>query len=256
MSKLYTKPFANYYDIRAEGLIRNVGYELDFFKFAFNSFAGTPVNEILDVGCGTGRHYIPLMQKGYKVTGLDMSQNMLNVLKRKARESKIKPHVFRKDMREIDFVEKFDAAICMNSAFMYLLTDEDILRALRAFQGALKPGGVVIIDIMNFLSLLGRYKENIVESYSKDGIKVELAISHSIEDVPAIWNHQEFGIIDDNGEIITYHEFHRFRMLNYNEMRRFLSEAGFCEIRCFGEFVAREETKSNSKRLIFVATKG
>lgn len=256
MSGSYTKTFADYYYMIAERMFQNVGQELEFFRFVFDSFAKNPVGKILDVGCGTGRHYIPLMLEGYEVTGLDQSQNMLNALRKRMEVAKLKAHVFRKDMRKMDFADEFHAIICMNSAFQYLLTDEDILQTLRAFHRALRPGGVAIIDMMNFLSLLGRYKESRVEHYSKNGINFKRAIEHSVEDVPAIWNHREFGIIGDNGETTTYHELHRFRMLNYNEMRRFLREAGFREIRCFGEFVAREEAKSNAKRLIFVAVKG
>ncbi len=256
MNRIYTRPFAEYYDMRAELVARSVDQELEFFRFVFDSFARTQVRVILDVCCGTGRHYIPLMQEGYDVTGLDASQNMLSVLKGKAREANVEPRVLRKDMRDMDFASGFDAIICMNSAFLYLLKDEDILQVLNAFYKALKPGGAAIMDIMNFLSLLGRYKEDIVEIYSKDGVKIERAVKHSIEDVPAIWNHHEFGVIEDSGETITYRELHRFRMLNYNEMCRFLNEAGFHEIRCFGEFTAREEVKTNSKRLTFVAVRG
>ena len=255
MDGSYTKPYTSYYDIRAESLIQNVGQELEFFEFVFDEFTQATVSKILDVGCGTGRHYIPLVKDGYEVTGLDLSQNMLNVLRKKAEAADLKPCVFRKDMREINFANEFDAIICMNTAFMYLLTDEDILRALRAFHRALRPGGAAVIDIMNFFSLLGRYKENVVESYIKNGVKFERAVKHSVEDVPAIWNHHEFGIIEDSGKISTYRELHRFRMLNHNEMRRFLREAGFRETRCFGQFTAREEVKSNAKRLIFVAVK-
>lgn len=255
MSRIYTRPFAEYYDMRAELLARSADQEVEFFRFVFDSFARIQVRVILDVGCGTGRHYIPLSQEGYDVTGLDGSQNMLNVLKRKARGANVKLRVLRKDMRDMDFTNEFDAIICMNTAFLYLLKDEDILQVLNAFHKALKPGGVAIIDIMNFISLLGGYKEDIVEIYSRDGVKIERAVKHSIEDVPAIWNHHEFGVIEDNGETITYRELHRFRMLNYNEMCRFLDEAGFDEIRCFGGVVAREEVKTNSKRLIFVAVK-
>jgi len=255
MGDFYTKPFADYYDIRAEALIQNVGQELEFFRFIFDSFAGTPVHSILDVGCGTGRHTIPLMQAGYSVTGIDLNQPMLDVCREKAEAENLSPRIFRKDMREIDFADEFDAIICMNTAFQYLLTDEDMLKALGAFHSALKPGGVAIIDLMNFLSLLGRYKENIVNQYSRDGVKYTQAISHSLENVPGIWNHREFGVIEDNGKTLTYDELHRLRMVNHNEMRLLFQKTNFREVRCFGNFADREEIKSNSNRFIFVAVK-
>lgn len=256
MTKLYTKPFADYYDIRAEKLIQSVDQELDFFEFIFGRYAGLDVGSILDVGCGTGRHYLPLMQKGYSVTGVDQSRNMLNTLRKKAETMAAEPNLFEMDMREIGFVNKFGAVICMNTVFLYLLTDQDILISLKKFHQALEPGGVVIIDIMNFLSLLGRYKENVVENYTRDGVSFERAIEHYIENVPAIWHHREFGIIRDGEETITYNELHKFRMLNYNEMRNFLYEAGFSNVKCFGKFTDGEEVESQSKRLVFVAIKG
>ncbi len=255
MPNLYTKPFADYYDIKAEGLFQNVGQELEFFKFIFDTCAGIPVTKILDVGCGTGRHSVPLVQAGYHVTGLDKSQNMLNKFKEKLELANLKADIVKKDMKKLDFSEEFQAIICMNSAFMYQLTDEDILQTLKAFHKALENSGVAIIDIMNFLSLIGRYKENIVGKHTKDGITMDVAVKHSIEDVPAIWNHYEFGIIDDNSKITTYRELHKLRMVNYNEMRRFLFEAGFSAVKCYGDFTAREEVKSNSNRLIFIGIK-
>ena len=106
MSSLYSKVFADHYDIRAESLIQNVGQELEFFRFVFDGSAKTSVHKILDVGCGTGRHYIPLTQEGYEVTGLDLSQNMLHMLKKKAGAAKLEAHIFRKDMREIELWSK------------------------------------------------------------------------------------------------------------------------------------------------------
>ena len=255
MGDFYTKSFADYYDIRAEAMIRNVGQELEFFKFIFDSFANTSVSDILDVGCGTGRHSVPLMQSGYSITGLDLNQTMLDMFREKAESENLNPRIFNKDMREIDFDDEFDAIICMNTAFQYLLTDEDILKTLGAFHSALKPGGVVIMDLMNFMSLLGGYKENMVNHYSRDGVSYMQAISHSVENVPGIWNHREFGVIEDSGRTLTYDELHQLRIVNYNEMRRLFQETSFREVRCFGDFADREEIKNNAKRLLFVATK-
>jgi len=255
MSNIYTKPYTDYYDLKAEGLFLKVNEEIEFFKFAFENYADMQIKKILDVGCGTGRHYVPLTQAGYEVTGLDPSENMLSKLRIKLEKAHVKPNIVVKDMREIDFDTQFDAIICMNSAFLYLLTDDDILNTLKAFQKALNNGGLVIIDIMNFLSLIGRYREEVIGRQIKDGVICETAIRHSIEDLPAIWNHDEFGIINDNGTEITYHEQHNLRMVNYNEMRRFLKDAGFRDIKCFGDFTDREEAKTNARRLILVGVR-
>jgi len=252
MGSIYTKPYTDYYDMKAESLFLKVDEEIEFIKFVFENYADIKVTKILDVGCGTGRHYIPLTQAGYEVTGLDPSENMLSKLRIKLEKGNIKPRIIVKDMREIDFDAQFNAIICMNSAFLYLLTDDDILKTLKAFQRALNNGGLVIIDIMNFLSLIGRYREEVVGRQIKDGVICETAIKHSIEDVPAIWNHDEFGIINDNGREITYHEHHRLRMVNYNEMKRFLRDAGFQDIKCFGNFNDREQAKTNARRLILI----
>ena len=58
-----------------------------------------------------------------------------------------------------------------------------------------------------------------------------------------------------DGEVETYREIHRFRMLNYNEMKRFLFEAGFCEVKCFGSYLDRDAAESQARRLIFAAVK-
>jgi hypothetical protein len=108
---------------------------------------------------------------------------------------------------------------------------------------------------MNHPDDIRRYNENIVQRYTRDGITFDRAIRHSIDDVPAVWNHHEFGIVEDSGNTITYRELHKFRMLNYNEMLRFFREAGFSDVKCFGEFTTREEVGGQSKRLVFVAVK-
>ncbi|MBD3183856.1 methyltransferase domain-containing protein [Candidatus Poribacteria bacterium] len=255
MDKAYTKPFAEYYDIRTESLIQNVDQEIEFLEYVFQEFSGIQVKKILDAGCGTGRHTIKLAQIGYSTAGLDQSINMLKVLEEKVEDSEYDIHTVNKDMRDIDFDCEFHAVISMNSAFQYLLTDEEILNTLKAFHIALETGGVLVLDLMNFLSLLGRYKENVVEEYTKNCISFERAIRHYIDNVKAIWTHKEFGIIRDNDKEIYYHETHKFRMINYNEMYKLISEAGFSNIKCYGEFISQEEAKNSAKRLIFVAVK-
>ncbi len=118
------------------------------------------MREILDVACGAGRHVIPLSKNGYTVTGVDTSQAMLDVLREKAGQVGIEIPVTRCDMKEIGFREEFDAIICMYTSFNYLLTDQDIEKALAAFHRALRPGGIAILDLMNPIFYIGKFQRD------------------------------------------------------------------------------------------------
>ena len=89
----------------------------------------------------------------------------------------------------------------------------------------------------------------------KDGIRFETVINHSIEDLPAIFIHDETGTFWTKGKTTEIHEVHRFRMFNYHELARILSEAGFRNVVCFGGFGDRKAATKNAKRLIFVCAK-
>jgi SAM-dependent methyltransferase len=157
-------------------------------------------------------------------------------------------------MRDMDFFESFDALFAFQ-CFYYMLSDEDITRALKNFWRALRPGGIAVIEHMNFISLFGKFVESYNETYEKDGFRVLRTCRHAIENVPGIWVHDEFSLIDDGGRIETVHEVHRLRISTCNEMRRFLKDAGFSEVRILGGVEEKEEAGKNAGRPIFVAVK-
>jgi len=133
---LRTLPF-----MRADQTLR----EVEFISEALRAGAGA---EILDVGCGYGRHAFELVQRGYNVTGLDLS---LPLLLRAAEESKRRalPVKFvQGDMREMEFEKQFDGAYSMLTSFGYF--DEDTnLRVAERIGRALKPGARFLLDIVN-----------------------------------------------------------------------------------------------------------
>ena len=159
----------------------------------------------------------------------------------------------RLDMRELDYDQAFDALICMNSTFAYMLTDEAIARALLAFQRALRPDAILFIDVMNYLSLLGRYRPTDFEEYRQGDLAIFVALRRSLDNLHGIGHHDELLVVRDGDEIHISRERHDLRMLTYSELCHFLSEASFEDVVCYGRYDAREPTKEDASRLLMVA---
>ncbi|MBM3237084.1 class I SAM-dependent methyltransferase [Candidatus Poribacteria bacterium] len=251
--KSYDAITAKYFYGMVRAASQSTEGELEFIEHVFSSVAQRKVKAVLDVGCGAGRHTIPLAIRGYQLTGIDASPNMLSVLSSKAVSEGVSIQTHRLDMRNIDFVNVFDAIICMNSVLGYLHNDGDILQTLARFFKALKSGGALIIDVMNYLSLFERFKEVITGEFTSGDVFVKWIFSHRIDEVHAIWYHDQFLVVNDAGKLYTSHEVHALRMLNFNELRRMLDETGFQNIQCFGDFADRKPAEEKARRLIVVA---
>ena len=107
-----------------------------------------PKAAILDLYCGYGRHAILLAKLGFRVTGVDATQAFLDIAGQKAEEEQITVNFRLCDMRELDYNPQFDAVINMFAAFGYF-TDEENAQVLERVAGALRPGGLFLIDLLN-----------------------------------------------------------------------------------------------------------
>lgn len=136
--------FALYYDLIYHGLVDYEG-DVDFLERAFQRFQRTP-KTILDLGCGTGNHDLPLARRGYRIVGIDQSREMLSLARKKAAKVRGRPQFIRADMRAFHLGRRFDAAICMFGAFGYLLKQKDALQALRSIRSHLEPKGLFVFE--------------------------------------------------------------------------------------------------------------
>jgi len=119
--------------------------EVKFIREALSTPAG---GEVLDVGCGYGRHALELAQQGLRLTGLDLSLPMLIRAADHAQKRGLAVNFVHADMREMTYNGQFDSAYCMLSSFGYF-DEETNLRVATAICRALKPGGRFLLDIIN-----------------------------------------------------------------------------------------------------------
>jgi SAM-dependent methyltransferase len=122
-----------------------------------------PGARILDLACGHGRHAIPLAQRGFHVTGYDLSEVFLDRAEADAKAAGVEIEWIRGDMRELPFDREFEAVINLYTAFGYFADPDDDLRTLQGIQRALEPGGQLLLETLHRDGLLARFRPKITE---------------------------------------------------------------------------------------------
>ncbi len=137
--------YARYYDL----LYRDKDYaaEVDGIELLFERFSPRRVRTVLDLGCGTGGHALPLAARGYSVTGVDRSAGMLRAARAKARPAAGAASFARGDIRALRLGRRFDAVISMFAVLGYQTSDEEIRAALATAAAHLRPGGLFMFDV-------------------------------------------------------------------------------------------------------------
>jgi SAM-dependent methyltransferase len=103
-------------------------------------------DRMLDVACGTGFSFIPLLERGWRVTGCDVSAAMIEAARAKVGD-RAELHVA--DMRELPDFGEFDLIWSINSAMNYLLSAEELTAALAGMRRNLAPQGLLLFDLLS-----------------------------------------------------------------------------------------------------------
>jgi SAM-dependent methyltransferase len=103
---------------------------------------------ILDLACGDGRHAVGLARRGYKVVGFDLSLAMMARAQEEAESAGQKINFLHGDMREMNFENQFDGVYFWGMSFGYF-DEEKNFSVVQRIHRALRPGGVLLIDVCN-----------------------------------------------------------------------------------------------------------
>jgi SAM-dependent methyltransferase len=105
---------------------------------------GLQGKRLLDVGCGTGTSFLPMLAQGWEVTACDISPAMLELAREKAGEA---VQLAIADMLELPRFGEFDLVWALDDAVNYLLSAEELERALAGMRGNLAPTGLLLFDV-------------------------------------------------------------------------------------------------------------
>ena len=221
------------------------------FAHAILEREGVKPRTAADLACGTGSATRLLAERGYRVTAVDLSEEMLTEAMDKCADLENLPTFVHQDLAQLRLPRAVDLAVCFLDSLDYILDPADCEKAIRGAYRALNPGGVFIFDV------------NTPEKLRAMDGQVFL---DEDDDVYCVWR----GEFDEATNICSYgmdlfqregdvwhrsFEEHREYAYSIGQLKRFLKDAGFTKIEVYAdrEFCAPRE---GEQRVWFKARKG
>jgi SAM-dependent methyltransferase len=191
-----------------------------------------PPAEILDAPAGFGRHSIPLVDAGYRVTAVDRSAVQLDEGRRRAAGAEW-PRFVQADFRELPFEdESFDAVLNLFTAIGYRGEDGD-RQMLSEFRRVLRPGGALLLETLHRDRLMAIFQERSWEPAGGDAIVAE---ERRFDHVAGEIETDHILIADGTRRSLTF----RVRVYTATDLVRMLEDVGFGDVSCFGDYAGAE----------------
>ena len=211
--------------------------------------AGVNAQNICECACGTGSMTVEFAKRGLKVTGVDISREMLEQAAEKARQNGMRIQFVCQDMCNLQLPKQADALLCTCDGVNYLTTPK---RALSFFQKAydqIKPGGAFAFDISS------PHKLKNVLGNAFFGLEREEAAylwQNTLKDDIVTMDITFFLPTEEEELYERVHETHRQRAHEPEEIRALLMEAGFTDVQIFGD-MHFDPPKDDEMRIHFLA---
>ena len=245
---------ATFYDHLASDYDQMTGFEARFVRerpFFTTLVEDHRIKTALDAGCGTGFHSLLLARLGVKVTAVDLSEAMLEKLRGHAASEGMSIATARASFQELQqhLKTSFDGVFCMGNALAHLLTADDLRLALDNFSAFLRPGGILVFQVLNFERILVERPR--VLSVKTDGATV---YTRSYEYADPLIRFNIAKSTEGNAqpdEVITT----MLRPVLWKDLSVMLAGAGFESVRCFGSISMTEYAPATSQDLFVLASR-
>ncbi|MBV1857673.1 MAG: class I SAM-dependent methyltransferase [Nannocystaceae bacterium] len=182
----------------------------------------------LDLCCGPGRHSVPLAKAGFDVTGLDISEFLLERARARAQAAKVDIDWVHEDMRNYAMPEGFDLVINLYTSFGYFAQQSDDLKVLRNIVSSLTEGGAVVLDVVGKEALAGQLPLERQPTVEHDG-------SLLIERVEVVddWSRAKVQWMLIRGDSVERFDFEH-TLYSGRELRELMNWAGLSDVSLYG----------------------
>ena len=193
--------------------------------------AGVQARTLCECACGTGSLTVHFARKGMRVTGVDISREMLELAQEKARQSGVQVQFVCQDMAQLSLPRPVDAIICGCDGVNYLTSDKRVRAFFDAAYASLRPGGALAFDISSAYKLKHVLGDNFFGEERDEAAYIwQNRLSGDIVDMDLTFFIREE---DDLYRRVTEH--HRQRAHEAADLARLMQEAGFADVQFFGD---------------------
>lgn len=208
--------------------------------------------KLLELACGTGIQSVRFAQAGFDVTGLDLSQDMLDLAEKRSKTAKTKIDFVQGNMLDLSNVSGFDIVTCYSDSICYMEDEVDVGDVFQQVFNALNPGGTFIFDVHS--------------TYQTDEVFPGYNYHENAEDFAFVWDTYEdeaphsivheltFFVKDEDGRFTRFDEVHEERTYDILTYDILLEQAGFKDVKVYADFEDKEPV-ADSARWFFVAQK-
>ncbi len=202
--------------------------------------------QVLDLGCGPGRHTLELARRGFRVTGVDLSKFLLDEARRRAREAGLAVEFVERDMREFRWDGEFDCALNLFTSFGFFEDPADDRRVVENVFHALKSGGAFVLDTLGKEILARVFKSRDWREHDGEFWLYERTVQNDWSWMENRW------IVVREGVQKEFRISHR--IFSAAELSRLMLECGFERVDAYGDF-AGSPYDQDARRLVVVARK-
>jgi SAM-dependent methyltransferase len=216
------KEYSNYYNL----LYKDKNYigETDYIDSLIKKFSFSESTTVLNLGCGTGKHDGLLRQKGYEITGVDFSNDMLDI----ARANCPQIPFIEGDVRTLKLNKTFDVVLSLFHVMSYQTLNKDLYDAFLTAKHHLKVGGIFIFDFWYGPSVIAEMPSKRTKQVEDDHLKIVRYTTPTIHPNENIVDvHFDVEITNkQTNEVTQLKELHHMRYLFLPELRQLLNTAG------------------------------
>lgn len=235
-------------------LMKDAPYD-EWIRFTEHHFKASrnKINYVADLGCGTGEITIQLAELGYKMIGIDRSEEMLTFAEQKAYDQQVSVQWIQQDLRNLEGFKQLDAIISYCDVINYITTPTDLEKVFQAVYESLSDQGLFIFDV----HALNYAKEHLMNH----------TFTEITDEVTYIWecfpgenegemHHELTFFCSDGKKYDRFDEYHIQRTYPESFYTNLLKQIGFQRIEIYNDFSTKHEKPlENIQRVFFVVTK-